>query len=210
MALQKIGYELSSRLLAPREEVRIGTVFTLAAAEIVLRCNNDEKVREDGFFSAADGERSDAEEVWENALLKSQREPEEKKLPFMAHLMANLAFDTSVSAEMAHQIIKTAEELTYRQLCILQLSVLKDRFNLRKTNYFDTEDFPAQLRQILYEYHGLNNRMLVSNGETIAIGIQEISPGNTMPQGLGADMYNLMRLGLIPEEDLTPIAAHLV
>lgn len=210
LALRKIGYELSSRLLAPREEVRIGTVFTLAAAEIALRCNDGEKVREDGFFSATDGERSDAEEVWENALLKSQREPEEKKLPFMAHLMANLAFDASVSAEMAHQIIKTAEELTYRQLCIMQLSVVKDRFNLRKTNYFDTEDFPAELRQILYEYHGLNNRMLVSNGETIAIGIQEISPGNTMPQGLGADMYNLMRLGLIPEEDLTPITEHLV
>ena len=209
MTLRSVGFELSSRLLAPREEARIGTVFTLAAAEIVARCNNGEKVREDGFFSAADDGRSDAEEVWENALLKSQREPEEKKLPYMAHLMANLAFDETISAEMAHQIIKTAEELTYRQLCILQLSAVKNRFNLRQGDYFDTASFAKELRQILYEYHGLNNRMLVSNGATIAVGIQEISPGNTTPQGLGADIYNLMRLGLIPDEDLTPIAVYL-
>ena len=76
-------------------------------------------------------------------------------------------------------------------------------------DYFDTDDFPTELRQILYEYHVLNSRVLVSNGETIAIGIQEISPGNTMPQGLGADLYNLMRLREIPLEDLQTVAVHL-
>ena len=209
MTLQGLGYELSSRVLGPREEARIGTVFTLAAAEIHERCNNGEKVREDGFFTPNEDGRSDAEEVWENVLLKSQREAEEKKLPYMAHLMANTAFDDTISAEMAHQLIKLAEDLTYRQLCILQLSVVKDRFNLRKGNYFDTDDFPTELRQILYEYHVLNSRALVSNGETIAIGIQEISPGNTMPQGLGVDLYNLMRLREIPLEDLQTVAVHL-
>ena len=159
MTLQGLGYELSSRVLGPREEARIGTVFTLAAAEIHERCNNGEKVREDGFFTPNEDGRSDAEEVWENVLLKSQREAEEKKLPYMAHLMANIAFDDTISAEMTHQLIKLAEDLTYRQLCILQLSVVKDRFNLRKGNYFDTEDFPIELRQILYEYHVLHSRV---------------------------------------------------
>ena len=40
----------------------------------------------------------------ESTLLKSQRESEEKKLPYMAHLLANLAFDREISAEMAHQM----------------------------------------------------------------------------------------------------------
>ena len=62
----------------------------------------------------------------------------------MAYLMANLAFDDTVSPEMAHQIIKTAGELTYRQLCILRLSVVKGRFRMRNGNYFDTDtpNFP--------------------------------------------------------------------
>ena len=81
LALRNVGHELVSRLMAPREQVRLGTVFTLAAAEIVVRCGNGEKTREDGFFSISDDGRSPAEEVWENALLKSQREPEEKNSP---------------------------------------------------------------------------------------------------------------------------------
>ena len=76
--------------------------------------------------------------------------------------MANLAFDDTVSPEMAHQIIKTAGELTYRQLCILRLYVVKGRSRMRNGNYFDTDNFPIQLRQILYEYHDLNARVLGS------------------------------------------------
>ena len=118
MAVKAIGHEVSARVLSPREEARVGGVFTLAAAEIVERC------RDDGFFDAGGGGRSDAEEVWESTLLKSQREAEEKKLPYMAHLLANLAFNTEISTPMAHQMTKAAESMTYRQLCILQLSKL--------------------------------------------------------------------------------------
>ena len=84
MAVKAIGHDLSGRLLSPREEVRVGGVFTLAAAEIVERCRNGEHVRDDGFFDTADDGRSEAEEVWESTLLKSQRDPEEKKLPYLA------------------------------------------------------------------------------------------------------------------------------
>ena len=41
MAVKAIGHDLSARLLSPREEVRVGGVFTLAAAEIVERCRGD-------------------------------------------------------------------------------------------------------------------------------------------------------------------------
>ena len=138
MALRAIGHELSSRFLSPREQARIGGVFTLAAAEIVERCQSGENVRDDGFFDTGDSGRSDAEEVWESALLKSQHEAEEKKLPYMAHLLANLAFNTEISAAMAHQMTKAAESMTYRQLCILQLSAIKERFNLRKRSLLAT------------------------------------------------------------------------
>ena len=97
MALKGVGQELSARLLGPREEVRVGYVYTLAAAEIAKRIESGERVRTDGFFSGDGTGISDAQEVWEGVLLKSQREPEEKKLPYMAHLLANLAFDVSLT-----------------------------------------------------------------------------------------------------------------
>lgn len=88
MALQWLGNELSSRLLGPREEQRLGYVYTLAAAEIAERFKTGEQVRQDGFFGENSYRRSEGEEVWESILMKSQREPEEKKLPYMAHLWA--------------------------------------------------------------------------------------------------------------------------
>ena len=209
MAVKAIGRDLSSRLLSPREQVRVGGVFTLAASEIVERSRNGESVRGDGFFDAGVDGRSDAEEVWESALLKSQREPEEKKLPYMAHLLANLAFDAEIGAAMAHQMTKAADSMTYRQLCILQLSATKERFNLRKESYREQESFSKELYQLIYEYYDLYNKGLINFGGTLAAALVDVNPGEAMPQALGVDIYYQMRLYLIPDGEVAPIAAHL-
>ena len=209
MAVKAIGHDLSSRLLSPREQARVGGVFTLAAAEIVERSRNGERVRDDGFFDIGGNGRSEAEEVWESTLLKSQREAEEKKLPYMAHLLANLAFKTEISAAMAHQMTKAAESMTYRQLCILQLSATKENFNLRKQSYEREESFPKDLYQIIYEYYDLYTRGLINLGQYLASSPAEINPGAATPQALGVDIYDQMRLYLIPDGELVPIVAHL-
>ena len=209
IAVQRIGDEILSRQLGPREARRVGRVITLAASEIVKRCVSGEKVRDDGFFTEQAPGYSNAEEVWESVLLKSQREPEEKKLPYMAHLLENLAFDISISVDMAHQITKVAELLTYRQLCLLKLSVVKDRFNLRTNDYRNQHSFGKDLYQILYEYLDLYVRGFVNFGGKVVFGPTDIKPGSSTVQGLGADTYSLMRLDLIPDNDLTSIAVHL-
>ena len=209
MAVKAIGQDLSLRVLSPREQARVGGVFTLAAAEIVERCRNGESVRDDGFFDAEGGARSDAEEVWESMLLKSQREAEEKKLPYMAHLLANLAFNAEISAAMAHQMTKAAESMTYRQLCILQLSANKERFNLRQESYRGQGSFSKEQYQIIYEYHDLYNRGLINYGSTAAVALTDVNPSACTPQALGVDIYSQMRLFLIQDEDLEPIAAKL-
>ena len=103
MALKHVGQEAAKRLLGPREEVRIGSVLAIAAEEIRQRLEAGESIRTDGFFEQKRTGRSDAEEVVESVLLKSQREPEEKKIPYMGHLLSNVAFDTEIGAHMAHQ-----------------------------------------------------------------------------------------------------------
>ena len=209
MAVKAIGHDLSSRLLSPREQARVGGVFTLAAAEIVERSQKGESVRDDGFFDTGGSGRSDAEEVWESTLLKSQREAEEKKLPYMAHLLANLAFDTEINATMAHQMTKAAESMTYRQLCILQLSATKEQSNLRKRSYEGQDSFSKDLYQLLYEYYDLYSRGLINFGETLAATLADVNPGAATPQALGVDIYYQMRLYLIPDGEVAPIAVHL-
>jgi hypothetical protein len=95
MALKHIGQEASERLLGPREQVRVGGVLAIAAAEINERIKNGERVRSDNFFEEKSQGRSDAEEVAESVLLKSQREPEEKKIPYIGHLLSNVALPRS-------------------------------------------------------------------------------------------------------------------
>ena len=206
MTIKAIGQELSSRLLSPREQVRVGGVYALAAEEIIDRCQNGENVRSDGFFSTRDDGRSDAEEVWENTLLKSQREPEEKKLPYMAHLLANLAFDTRISIAMAHQMTKAAEAMTYRQLCILLMSANKNRFHLRTQSYRGYEGLTRTLYSIIYEYYDLYNRGLIHFGDTLAAALVDVNPGAATLQGLGRDIYVQMGLHSIPDEDIVLIA----
>lgn len=208
-ALKHIGEEASERLLGPREQVRVGGVLAIAAGEIRQRLEQGESVRTDGFFDPRAGLRSDGEEVAESVLLKSQREPEEKKIPYMGHLLASVAFDPQISAQLAHQIIKTAEQLTYRQLCILKLAVTKQSFTLRAGDYRNHGSFTKELYQVLYECLDLYHRGLINFGGGVAFGPTDVVPAEMTVQGLGADVFNLMRLLFIPNEDLVPIAAQL-
>ena len=209
MALKHIGHEASERLLGPREKVRVGGVLAIAAGEIRQRIEMGEKVRADGFFDKKQSSRSDAEEVAESVLLKSQREPEEKKIPYMGHLLSSVAFDATISAHMAHQITKAAEQLTYRQLCLLKLAVVKQSFGLRSEDYRKQGEFQKELYQLLYECLDLYHRGFLNIGGGVAFGPTDIPPGKLTVQGLGADIFNLMKLSLIPNEDLIPLVQHL-
>ncbi len=145
----------------------------------------------------------------ESVLLKSQREPEEKKIPYMGHLLSNVAFDAQISAQMAHQIIKAAEQLTYRQFCILKLAVVKQAFGLREGDYRGHGSFSKELYQVLYECLDLYHRGFINFGGGVAFGPTDVAPGKMTVQGLGADLFNLMSLATIPNDDLIPIAKQL-
>jgi hypothetical protein len=210
IGFKKIGEELSGRFLGHREKIRIGAVFALAAVEIKQRLENGEILRYDGYFDKKIFGRSNAEEVLESVLLKSQREPEEKKLPYMAHLLANISFDSSINISFAHQLIKSADQLSYRQLCIINLAVNKETFGLRMTNYRNQGNFKIDLMQVLYECYDLSRKAYINlGGSDVAFGPTDISPGTIKVQGIGAFLYNTMNLVNIPEEDLLPIVEQL-
>jgi hypothetical protein len=207
--LRRAGEEISERLLGAREKVRVGAVLALAAEDIRARAAAGEKLRGDGFFAKEPHRRSQADEVAESVLLKAQREPEERKIPFIALLMSGIAFDASISVELAHQLTKAAEQLTYRQFCVLRLAVVKDQFSLRSTDYRGHGSFGTELLQLLYECFDLYHRGFINFGGEVAFGPSDVKPGAMTVQGLGAFLYNLMRLSGIPEADIRQIELQL-
>ena len=222
IALGKVGGEISSRQLGPREEKRVGATLIIAAAEINRRLENGDALRDDGFFDEKQAGRPDAEEVAESVLLKVQRELEEMKLPYMAYFLSSIAFNPEISAQMAHQLTKIAEQLTYRQLCILKLSVVKDEYGLRGKDYRDHDDFGKDLYPVLYECAELYNKEYINFGGEANFHIGEhmdygatihrltrARPDQMTLRGIGADLFNLMKLSLIPKKDIAPIAEQL-
>lgn len=206
MILKNIGQEFSKRQLSPREDFRVGKVLAIAALEIYQRKERGEHPRNDRFFNKKSTGRSDAEEIAEAIMLKCQREPQEKKIEYMGYLLASIAFDANISADMGYQLIKAAEELTYRQLCILKLAVVKDNFGLRGEDYRGQGTFATELSQVLYECLDLYHRAYINFGGEVAFGPTDVKPGSMTAQGLGANLYNLMKLSSIPDEDIIPIA----
>lgn len=209
MILKHVGEEASERMLGPREKVRLGAALAISASDIRERIEKGQKPRDDGFFAPKVNGRSDAEEVAEGVLQKAQREVEEKKVQYMGYLLSNVAFASDISPAMAHQIIKAAEQLTYRQLCILKLAVVKQAFGLRATDYRGSGSFSKELYQILYECLDLYHRGFINIGGEVAFGPTDIAPAKLTVQGMGADVFNLMRLAVIPNEDVVPIGLKL-
>ena len=214
--IRKVGKEFSERHLSTREEVRVGTAIAIAAAEISQRLQSGEKLREDDFFDEKQTGRSDAEEVAESVLLKVQREPEEKKIQYMGYLLARTAFDSRIGVHMAHQLTKAAEQLTYRQLCILRFCAEKGNFGLPDILNLarDMSNPTEELSEVLHEYWDLYLRSFIDFGQGFDISMTEFGPKGMIPemadlQGMGEDLYNLMRLSLIPDKDIAPIAAQL-
>ena len=207
MILKNIGQEFSKRQLSPREDFRVGKVLAITASEIHQRLENDERLRNDGFFDRKPSGRSDAEEIAEAIMLKCQKEPQEKKIQYMGYLKASIAFDPNISTDTGHQLIKAADELTYRQLCILKLVVVKDNYGLRKQNYRDHGNFARNLYSVLYECMYLYQKEYITEGDSShALGLTGLVPSNITVQGIGSALYNLMKLSSIPDEDIIPIA----
>ena len=110
---------------------------------------------------------------------------------------------------MAHQITKVAEQLTYRQLCLMKLAVIAKDAGLRAGDYRGVQNFSKELYQVLYECLDLYQRALINFAGDVAFGPTDVASGKMVLQALGIDIFNLMRLGNIPNEDLIPIIAQL-
>ena len=216
VALKKTKQEIFARVLSSREKVRTLNAFDVAEQEIQRRLKSGEEPREDDFFDEKQTGRSDAAEVVEHVLLKVQREPEEKKIQYMGYLLSSIPFAPQISVHMAHQLTKAAEQLTYRQLCILKLCAVKDKFGLRSNNYRECYEIENDLYEVLHECADLHNKEYIHSGlDTITFErnvlsrLRSIIPSNMAFQTIGDYLYNLMKLSQIPDEDIAPIAEQL-
>ena len=208
--LRHVGSEIVDRMLGPRERKRVGAVMAIIARDIHTRTKRGERVRSDDFFDRTTAGRCDAEEIAESVVLKCQREPEEKKIQYMGHFYANVTFHPEIGAHLAHQLIKHAEQMTYRQFCIMNIAKFDNyRPLLREGDYRGQGTFQLPLQELLYEVLVLYNRGFVNFSGEVAFGPTDVKPRAMKAQGLGMHLATLLNVELIPEEDILPIVEQL-
>ena len=209
IGFKMIGNEISRRMIGPREEIRAGAAIAFALTGIHQRLENGEKPRQDDFFDKDISIRSKNEEILENAILKCQREPEEKKSRYIAKIYENSVFEQEVSADLGHKIIKSAEQLTYQQLCIL--SLVGQRENTEEFLRDFQFDFSLELSKPLHDCFELVTNGYMQGGLTLTHSgrlprYETLNPYTMHLENIGIATFNLMNLHDIPDDDIAPIA----
>lgn len=114
-------HDLSARLVSPRQAKRMDRAGNTAIELIRIYQEENKHLRTDDFFTPQPDDRAPAETIFEGVLLNASNAFEEKKVPFLGSIFANVVFRPDVSAGSANYILHLGERLTYRQLCILAL-----------------------------------------------------------------------------------------
>jgi hypothetical protein len=115
----RVGTEFERRVFGPRQRVRVGLAYEVAAERIKLCIDSGGTPRQDGFFDLSATDRSVAEELLEGVLIQAADSYEERKVSLLGNLYAGLAFDPTIDRPTANHLIQRVQRLTFRQLALM-------------------------------------------------------------------------------------------
>lgn len=185
--------DLLNRFLSKREIERVKTVREMSLEKIEEKLKSGNQIRNDGFFD--NGEKSNASEVFEGILLVAKSTYEEKKLEMLSNMFSNIAFDESISSAIANQLVKLADDLTYRQLLIIRcvgIGQISDEYgiNIRKQDTY-TEVTGIENVGIAIDTFNLYQRGCLSS-KSVILCSAGINPSELSVTGYGALLWKLM------------------
>lgn len=212
-AIIKQAARVARAHLSKREEVRVGSVLATAASEISRRTKDGENLRSDGFFELSVDNRSAGDEVVEAVVRAAESEAEERKLPYIGFLLANIAFDETVSREFANRFVSLAHGLTYLEISYLALfHVARQRIDELDL----ADELPAEAKT--YALSGASEMIArldpiwsiytqhFISGPSRSMGIGGLVPNELQSFGVGKQLAELMELNRMPIEELKKLA----
>ncbi|NOV02324.1 hypothetical protein [Paenibacillus planticolens] len=216
--------DYATRQLSKREEFRVGEVAKYCISKIKEKCDAGEALRDDDFFFANnENYRSKAEEIFEGVLTKCKNEHEELKSLYIGNIFVNASFYKRSLGEVNH-VLKLADNMTYRQICLVALffNNKPKLYNLRNT---EKEYYASEEVSILQEIYDLTRMGILQKevkkerGITVdelnnmqlekAIGWDEVIPNKLALSALGMDCYRLMGIEDVTEHDLEKLVNYL-
>jgi hypothetical protein len=201
--LETVGKEVIERHLTSRQEARVGRAIAIAYGKLVEHERGGRCVRNDDFFSPSDGDRADGAEVTEAALQAAMNSAEERKVDFIASLLANVATSSEIGAQTAHLLIDQAQRLTFRSYILLEIASDVDRFDFgsRHEQADPRAGLTAELQGLELEAYELIHAGLAvlkdsehAAGSLAALGPDDVDPGKIRLTALGRLLYDNLSL----------------
>lgn len=119
-ALLPIATDYTARQLSKAQRGRVDRVIVLAAEEL-KRVVAEEgcRLRSDGFFDEQPDGRHFGREAAEGVLTVARDSYQERRLPFIGHLLVLIALHEYITPEFAHRLIRLSDELSWTQFVLL-------------------------------------------------------------------------------------------
>ncbi|MDB5347959.1 MAG: hypothetical protein JWP89_6336 [Schlesneria sp.] len=208
---RKACISLHNRIQGDRDRIRAGAAVAIAITQINDKLKCGSKLRHDGFFDAMSA-RPPAAEILEGVIIKSRDEHEERKARFYANIFTTAAFDARFTPDSINYALKTAGQLTYRQLGLLQLCAAPKVYKLRSGSYSEECDLSLETVAVLAEVFELYQRSLLlcridDEGNLKALlALQDVDPESMYLAEYGEQLHQLMQLDGFDRNDLSQIA----
>lgn len=213
--IKRIGNDMHRRFLGPRERTRIGATAAFAVQAIQSLEKSGKTLRTDGFFKGDQARRPSADEILEGVLLKARDAYEEKKLPLLANLYANIAFHPEITPSFANHLVAVAGRLTYRQLVALSVAADSNYKKILRNRDYRGDRQAIQRTgaggvSLMTEIYDLYQEGLVSDDQGSAwISVADVNPAGFQLNGVGGVLYQLMGLGMLSTEERSEFQIYL-
>lgn len=196
--------EVAQRVLSDREHVRIAASSTFILSSLKDRLDQGYQVREDGFFTSDQSNRSPAEELFEGVLLKCRDSFEEKKIKYLSKIFEETTFNDEITPETANQILSIAQSMSYRKFCILSFAYKNQNgqltsLHLDTTSYRDCpSDFGIERYLLFQDFYELQNfGLLTRSDDTSILEAADVTPALMHTTDIGRVWVEIMGLDAI-------------
>ena len=201
--------EFIHRQMSNRQEMRVAASTAYILTGVNSKLNNGAKIRKDAYFEHDQG-RSSAEELFEGILIKCKDEYQEKKIVYISKIFENVIFDESLDAETINYVLSSAENFSYRKLCIISFFGRKQEFdcsNLMVEGYdhYENAIFSKTLELLLQDTYELVNLGIIDTDNTVIFNRYSIMPAKFVLTPLGEVHFDLMCLQDIPIVELQQV-----
>jgi hypothetical protein len=200
----------AARQLSRHEKRRLGAVARYTYAYLEREIAAGRAIREDGFFEEAPDGRIPIDEAAEGVFRVARDENEERKLPYLGRLLAEIALNPMIDRSTAATMTREVQELTYRQLMLLALFSRSAEFDLRQDSYrMKPLSNIDPVIPLLTDIANLTRRGLAAVVGDTVVGIKDAIPSIVEPFGLGVWLVNAMDLRSVPTTELEPLVSAL-